>query len=230
MTRVANAQLRALSKLEGAVSNAHGTLRNVISEVGLDPDRLAAASGRASGQGGPFVPASTDPRMGAFEASIARIQPRIAQIERLRGAVGALPLRRPMSADVEQSSPFGHRLDPFTRGLAMHTGIDFRAEHGMPVRTAGAGRVVSAEYTGGYGNMVEIDHGNGVTTRYAHLSHMSVTEGQSVNAGAIIGRVGSTGRSTGPHLHYETRIGGEAVDPQRFMRAGARFLGAAHAP
>jgi murein DD-endopeptidase MepM/ murein hydrolase activator NlpD len=230
MTRISTAQIRAMSRLESAVTAAHGTLRTVISDVGLDPDRIAAGGGRQSGQGGPFVPANVDPRMGPLEASIARIQPRIAQIERLRGAVNALPLRRPMSADVEQSSPFGHRLDPFTRGLAMHTGIDFRAEHGSPVRTAGAGRVITAEYSGGYGNMVEIDHGSGVTTRYAHLSHMSVSEGQSVQAGAIIGRVGSTGRSTGPHLHYETRIEGDAVDPQRFLRAGSRFLGAAHAP
>ncbi len=106
----------------------------------------------------------------------------------------------------------------------MHSGIDFRAEQGSPVRSTAPGRVVGAEYSGGYGNMVEIDHGNGITTRYAHLSAILVSEGQQVAQGTVVGRVGSTGRSTGPHLHYETRIEGDAVDPQRFLRAGNRFL------
>ncbi|MCX7325314.1 MAG: M23 family metallopeptidase [Hyphomicrobiales bacterium] len=107
----------------------------------------------------------------------------------------------------------------------MHSGLDFRAEHGTLVKAAAPGRVVAAEYSGGYGNMVEIEHANGISTRYAHLSHISVSEGQQVVVGSPLGRVGSTGRSTGPHLHYETRIDGEAVDPQRFLRAGQRFLG-----
>jgi murein DD-endopeptidase MepM/ murein hydrolase activator NlpD len=105
----------------------------------------------------------------------------------------------------------------------MHTGLDFRAEYGAPVRASGAGQVVGAEYAGAYGRMVEIDHGNGVTTRYAHLSSFAVSPGQSVAAGTVIGRAGSTGRSTGAHLHYETRIDGEAIDPQRFLRAGSRL-------
>jgi murein DD-endopeptidase MepM/ murein hydrolase activator NlpD len=220
---VSTAQIKALNRIEASVASAQSALRSVVSEVGLDPDRVAAA-GRQSGQGGPFVPANLDPKAGPFEASVIRLQPRISAVERLRTIVTALPVRRPMGAEAEQSSPFGHRLDPFTRGLAMHTGLDFRAEHGTPVRTAGSGRVVMAEYNGGYGNMVEIDHGHGLTTRYAHLSHISVSEGQQVTVGTIVGRVGSTGRSTGPHLHYETRIDGDAVDPQRFIRAGQRFF------
>jgi murein DD-endopeptidase MepM/ murein hydrolase activator NlpD len=115
------------------------------------------------------------------------------------------------------------RIDPFTRGPALHTGLDFRADPGAEVRATAAGRVVSAEYSGGYGRMVEVDHGNGITTRYAHLSAMRVAPGQAVSAGTILGRVGSTGRSTGPHLHYETRIDGTPVDPQLFLRAGARL-------
>jgi murein DD-endopeptidase MepM/ murein hydrolase activator NlpD len=220
---VSSSQVRTLSRLENTIASAQASLRSVISDVGLDPDR-AAGTGRASAQGGPFIPANLDPRSGPFEASVVRLQPKLVAVERLRGVVTTLPLRRPMGPEAEQSSAFGHRLDPFTRGLAMHTGIDFRAEHGSPVRSTGAGRVITAEYSGGYGNMVEIDHGNGVTTRYAHLSAMLVSEGQQVQHGAVVGRVGSTGRSTGPHLHYETRIEGDAVDPQRFLRAGARFL------
>ncbi|MFL5003833.1 MAG: M23 family metallopeptidase, partial [Microvirga sp.] len=101
--------------------------------------------------------------------------------------------------------------------------LDFKAEQGSLVRATGAGRVVSAEYSGAYGNMVEIEHANGVSSRYGHLSAISVSVGQAVKIGSIVGRVGSTGRSTGPHLHYETRIEGEAVDPQRFLRAAAQI-------
>jgi murein DD-endopeptidase MepM/ murein hydrolase activator NlpD len=224
LSTVAASQLRALGHMETSVTKAHASLRSIVTDVGLDPDRLAM-SGRQGGQGGPFIPAQIDPRAGPFEASVTRLQPRISAMERMRAVVTALPLRRPMGPEGEQSSPFGHRLDPFTRSPAMHSGIDFRAEQGSPVRAGGPGRVVAAEYSGGYGNMVEIDHGGGITTRYAHLSQMSVQEGQQVGAGQIIGRVGSTGRSTGPHLHYETRIDGDAVDPQRFLRVGQRVIG-----
>lgn len=222
LTAVTTAQIKALSRLETSVTSAHASLRAVIGDVGLDPDRMVPSAG-GTAQGGPFIPARLDPRLGAFEASVVRLQPRIVAVEWLSSVVGALPLRRPMGVEAEQTSAFGHRLDPFTRSLAMHSGIDFRAEHGTPVKAGGAGEVVLAEYSGGYGNMVEIDHGHGITTRYAHLSHIAVSEGQKVRHGSIIGRVGSTGRSTGPHLHYETRIEGDAVDPMRFLRAGQRL-------
>lgn len=221
---IARSQERVMRRLETEVNTAHGSMRGVIAEVGLDADRLVGA--RPAAQGGPFVPARLDANGSSFESSVLRLQPRIATLDRLRNIVGTLPLRRPVGPEAEQTSAFGHRLDPFTRSLAMHTGVDFRAETGTPVRSTGAGTVITAEYSGGYGNMVEIDHGHGLTTRYAHLSSILVTEGQQLAHGAIVGRVGSTGRSTGPHLHYETRIDGEAVDPQRFLRAGARFLAA----
>lgn len=224
LASVHSEQIKALGRLEATVAGAHASLRTVVAEVGLDPDRVAGSTPRP-GQGGPFIPAIVDPRAGAFEASVVRLQPRLAAVERLRTTVNGLPLRRPVPHDVEQSSSFGHRVDPFTRSLAMHSGLDFRAEHGTLVRAAAPGRVVAAEYSGGYGNMVEVEHANGISTRYAHLSHIAVSEGQQVALGATLGRVGSTGRSTGPHLHYETRIDGEAVDPQRFLRAGQRFLG-----
>jgi murein DD-endopeptidase MepM/ murein hydrolase activator NlpD len=102
----------------------------------------------------------------------------------------------------------------------MHTGIDFRAPRGMPARSVAAGTVIAAEWNGGYGNMVDVDHGNGVVTRYGHLSAITVRVGDHVEAGGKIGRVGSTGRSTGPHLHYEIRLDGDAIDPMRFIKAG----------
>jgi murein DD-endopeptidase MepM/ murein hydrolase activator NlpD len=115
------------------------------------------------------------------------------------------------------------RLDPFLNRPAMHTGIDFRGAPGEPVRATASGTVTAAGWSGGYGRMVEIDHGNGLATRYGHLSEIEVSVGQSIKIGQTIGRVGSTGRSTGPHLHYETRVNGEAVDPQKFLRAGIRM-------
>jgi murein DD-endopeptidase MepM/ murein hydrolase activator NlpD len=104
----------------------------------------------------------------------------------------------------------------------MHTGIDFRAPSGSPIRATAAGRVVESGWVGGYGNMVEIDHGHGLTTRYAHMSSLGVDVGETVARGDIVGKVGSTGRSTGPHLHYETRLDGEPMDPMRFLRAAQK--------
>jgi murein DD-endopeptidase MepM/ murein hydrolase activator NlpD len=115
------------------------------------------------------------------------------------------------------------RMDPFLGRPAVHTGIDLRGETGEPVRATATGHVTIAGREGGYGNMVEINHGNGLATRYGHLSQINVKIGQVVRIGEVVGRIGSTGRSTGPHLHYETRINGDAVDPQKFLRAGLRL-------
>ena len=101
--------------------------------------------------------------------------------------------------------------------------LDFRAATGDPIRATANGRVTSAAYAGGYGKMIELDHGNGLATRYGHLSEINVKVGDVIKIGQVIGLAGSTGRSTGSHLHYETRIEGEAVDPQKFLRAGARL-------
>ena len=115
------------------------------------------------------------------------------------------------------------RIDPFLRAPAMHTGLDMRGDIGDPVRATAKGTATIAGWQGGYGKMVEIDHGNGLSTRYGHLSSIDVEVGKVVRKGQIVGRLGSTGRSTGPHVHYETRVDGEAVDPLKFLRAGERL-------
>jgi murein DD-endopeptidase MepM/ murein hydrolase activator NlpD len=115
------------------------------------------------------------------------------------------------------------RIDPFLSKPAMHTGLDLRAEIGDPVLATASGTVTIAGWTGGYGKMVEIDHGNGFATRYGHMSEIDVKVGQQVKLGETLGKVGTTGRSTGPHLHYETRIDGEPVDPQKFLTAGTKL-------
>jgi murein DD-endopeptidase MepM/ murein hydrolase activator NlpD len=123
------------------------------------------------------------------------------------------------------TSPFGMRRHPILKRLAIHTGIDLRGDSGEPVRATATGKVTIAGRQRGYGNMVEIGHGNGLATRFGHVSEISVKVGQIVRIGEIIGSIGSTGLSTGPHLHYETRVEGDAVDPQKFLRAGIRLSG-----
>ncbi|MBR3193934.1 MAG: M23 family metallopeptidase [Bosea sp.] len=218
-------QLATLREIDQSLGDTQKTLRSALAETGLDTDKLAAATPVPKGVGGPFVPVKLDASAGPFETTLSSLQPRIATVMRLRNLVEQLPLRRPMPGELDMSSNFGYRSDPFTRGLALHTGIDFRAEHGSQIRATAPGKVITAEYSGGYGNMVEIEHAGGVTTRYGHMSAILVSEGQMVTSGTVVGRVGSTGRSTGPHLHYETRIDGDPVDPSRFLRAGNKLAG-----
>lgn len=117
-------------------------------------------------------------------------------------------------------SPFGRRIDPFNGTSAMHTGLDFQAPTGTPIHAAAGGVVITKEYHHAYGNMVEIDHGNGLVTRYAHASELLASRGDVVKRGEVIARVGSTGRSTGPHLHFEVLLQGVHQDPMRFLNAG----------
>lgn len=168
--------------------------------------------------GGPFVPLVAE----GFDARVERAERSIARLGSLREAIKALPLGKPVPR-ASLSSHFGRRIDPFLGRPAMHTGLDFKADYGTAVRATAAGTVISAGRNGGYGLMVEIDHGNGIVTRYAHLSRIRIDEGTKVAAGKIIGSVGSSGRSTGPHLHYETRLDGAPRDPASFLAAGARL-------
>jgi murein DD-endopeptidase MepM/ murein hydrolase activator NlpD len=197
-------------------------MRGVINDLGLDMAQLEAATPRAA-VGGPFVPVKLGADAGAFERQLYRINATRAQMERLNRTLALVPYRKPVIGDVEFTSGFGVRSDPFLGRPAMHTGLDFRAATGDPVRATANGKVASSGWMGGYGRMVEVDHGNGLSTRYGHLSEINVKVGDLIKIGQVIGAVGSTGRSTGPHLHYETRIDGDAVDPQKFLRAGVRL-------
>ena len=115
------------------------------------------------------------------------------------------------------TSPFGNRVHPITGNVRFHAGIDLRGSHGTPIKAAESGKVILARYYGGYGNTVIIDHGNGLSTLYAHQSSLAVRYGESVDAAEVIGYVGSTGASTGPHLHFEVRKWGSPVDPEPFL-------------
>jgi len=222
LDKVENRQMAALSAVEDGMDSRMRRMRGVFSDLGLDMAQLEAATPRAP-MGGPFVPVKLTANAGAFERQLYRINVTRAQVERLNRTLALVPYRKPVIGEVEFTSGFGVRSDPFLGRPAMHTGLDFRAAMGDPVRATANGKVVSAGWSGGYGRMIEIDHGNGLSTRYGHLSEIGVKVGDQIKIGHVIGEVGSTGRSTGPHLHYETRIDGEAVDPQKFLRAGVRL-------
>jgi murein DD-endopeptidase MepM/ murein hydrolase activator NlpD len=225
LDRVEQLQQVALQALETRTERRARRIRSVLADLGLAEARVARAPATSSaGTGGPHIPIPAPAGAASpFERQVFRVQSVLRDQERLTQLIGQIPLGRPHSGELELSSGFGARLDPFLRTWAMHSGIDFRGATGEPAYASAGGRVTHAASMGGYGLMVEIDHGNGLTTRYAHLSRIEVKEGDTIRAGHRIGRVGSTGRSTGPHLHYETRINGEAVDPMRFVRAGLRL-------
>jgi murein DD-endopeptidase MepM/ murein hydrolase activator NlpD len=215
-------QVKTLNTLEESYDVKVRRMRGILADLGLDLNKIAPSlPPRATG--GPFVPATGN--ISTFERQVYRVKSVRGQVERLTRTLSAVPIRKPMTGELEWTSGFGMRQDPFVRGPAMHTGLDIRADTGEPARATAAGTVTIAGWNGGYGKMVEVDHGNGFATRYAHLSAIDVEVGQTIRIGQIVGRVGSTGRSTGPHLHYETRVEGDAVDPQKFLRAGVRLGG-----
>jgi murein DD-endopeptidase MepM/ murein hydrolase activator NlpD len=222
LDQVENRQMAALNSVEDGMESRVRRMRGVITDLGLDMTQLEAATPRAA-MGGPFVPVKLVADAGPFERQLYQINVTRAQMDRLNRTLALVPYRKPVIGEVEFTSGFGIRSDPFLGRPAMHTGLDFRAAMGDPVRATANGKVASSGWAGGYGRMVEIDHGNGLSTRYGHLSEIGVKVGDTIKIGQVIGAVGSTGRSTGPHLHYETRIDGEAVDPQKFLRAGVRL-------
>jgi len=222
LDQVEGRQMAALSSVEDNIESRARRMRGAIADLGLDMAQLEAGTSR-TGMGGPFVPVKLPADAGAFERQLFRISVSRAQVERLNRTLAQVPYRKPVIGPVEFTSGFGIRNDPFLGRPAMHTGLDFRASTGEPIRATANGKVASAGWAGGYGRMVEINHGNGLSTRFGHLSEISVKVGDQVKIGQVIGAAGSTGRSTGPHLHYETRIDGEPVDPQKFLRAGVRL-------
>jgi murein DD-endopeptidase MepM/ murein hydrolase activator NlpD len=155
--------------------------------------------------------------------SFAALEGALFRMEVLERTLVALPSGNPANV-LMMSSGFGYRSDPFTGGGAMHAGLDFRGPIGTPILAAAPGKIVFVGQKSGYGNVVEVDHGQGILTRYAHLSGFTATVGKQVAAGEQIAKMGSTGRSTGSHLHFEVRLNGVAVNPRRFLEAKADVL------
>ena len=223
LDRLEQRQSATLTSMAETYDSKARRIRGVLADLGVDLGRGASVEG---GVGGPFVPVVLNKEALGFERQLHRIKSARAMVARLTHAISSIPLRKPVDGDIDPASGFGVRMDPFTSSPAMHTGLDLHGETGDPVRATADGKVTSAGWSGGYGRVIDIDHGNGMSTRYGHLSAIDVRVGQSIRTGQIIGRIGSTGRSTGPHLHYETRVRGGAVDPQKFLRAGQKLDGA----
>jgi murein DD-endopeptidase MepM/ murein hydrolase activator NlpD len=224
LDRIEQRQTTVLNSLAEDYDAKARRMRGVLSELGVNVGKPVTTD-TVVAMGGPFVPASMPKDALGFERQVNRVKLARTQITRLTRMLGIIPVRKPVDGEIDLVSSFGVRLDPFTNSPAMHTGLDLHGETGDPVRATADGKVTAAGWSGGYGRVVDIDHGNGMLTRYGHLSSIDVHVGQSIRTGQIIGKVGSTGRSTGPHLHYETRVRGEAVDPHKFLRAGQRLEG-----
>jgi murein DD-endopeptidase MepM/ murein hydrolase activator NlpD len=217
LDRVERQQTAALVGVDKAARAATQKFDAVIARTGLSPSNLKAPSEAQGGVGGPYIPlAGGDDAFGRAAAQTVRD---IEAARKLRRLMPHLPLRYPLTGGATVSSPFGYRPDPFLGRPALHPGVDLVQAYGSQIKATAIGRVIHAGPMGGYGNAVDIDHGNGIVTRYGHMAQVLVTEGQMVKAGDPIGVLGSTGRSTGPHLHYEVRIDGEPVDPERFLTA-----------
>jgi murein DD-endopeptidase MepM/ murein hydrolase activator NlpD len=193
LDQVEGRQMAALGSVEESIESRTRRMRGVIADLGLDMAQLQAATPRI-GMGGPFVPVKLPADAGPFERQLYRINIGRAQVERLNRTLALVPYRKPVIGEVEFTSGFGIRSDPFLGRPAMHTGLDFRASTGDPVRATANGKVVSSGWAGGYGRMVEVDHGNGLSTRYGHLSEIHVKVGDQIKIGQVIGAVGSTGR------------------------------------
>lgn len=223
LDRIDKGQVGTLSRTVAAVRGRIARIRDLIEVAGLSPDRYLAKAGPAMppAMGGPFVPLPGGAD-GQFGRALADLRGATASAAQFDSALARLPIAIPLPGRPEVTSPFGARVDPFLGRPALHTGVDFREGFGVAIRATAAGRVGSAGTAGGYGNMVEVDHGTGVATRYAHMGQIAVSEGQSVTRGTVLGYVGATGRATGPHLHYEVRIDGEPIDPMRLIQTAGR--------
>lgn len=195
-----------------------------LRKLNLDPRAMARAARAETEQamGGPLELLATSAD-GSIDPRFERLGLSLARMSALERALEGVPQIMP-AADRRITSTFGYRSDPFNGRSAMHGGIDFKGATGSPIMAAAKGRVVYAGRKGGYGNFVEVDHGNGLRTRYAHMSRIDVTVGQAIEAGETLGGLGSTGRSTGPHLHFEVRINGRAVNPRPFLETAPDVL------
>ncbi len=201
-------------------------LRTATRRLGLDPATVVAGIESVPGAlGGPLLPVQESGEAGdALDERILEAHRRFSEAEKLLYAFSRMPIRLPLARGYRLSSGFGFRRDPFKNVVAMHAGVDLRAELGTPVRATAEGRVVRAEHADAYGKVIDVKHDNGITSRYAHLNQINVAVGDRVSIDQIIGLVGSTGRSTGAHLHYETHVEGRPIDPYQFLRVAQDVL------
>jgi murein DD-endopeptidase MepM/ murein hydrolase activator NlpD len=220
MTTMMDESRLALAGLAETATESADTILGALHGLGIKPTLPDDAG---DGVGGPFIPAIDGPDTDSIVDDANDVYLALARFEAARNAAGLAPIHKPMDRPMRLSSNFGNRTDPFTGGRAFHAGIDFPAPKGTTVMSAGYGKVTFVGQKSGYGKVVEVTHAPGLVTRYGHLSAFLVKEGQVVNAGTPIAKVGSTGRSTGPHLHFEVRSKDKAVDPGKFLAVGRKL-------
>ena len=210
----------ALAAITEKASSATNDILGVLKGIGIRPQMPAGEDA----VGGPLLPPIEGPDSLSIVDDANAVAAALSRLKAARGAVEAAPVHLPLAGNPRMSSGFGNRNDPFSRRKAFHSGLDFPAPSGTTVLAAGEGTVSFVGQKSGYGNVVEVSHSSGLITSYAHLSGFLVKEGQQVSAGSPIARVGSTGRSTGPHLHFEVRRNDKAADPKRFINAGKQLV------
>jgi hypothetical protein len=218
-----------MGKTQSVLSNDVIALRDIVRRTGINPDQFQHKIADSEGMGGPEIPLDrvqvNGIRDAAFNATYLGASAVLGQLSDLSFEMRHIPLTVPVGgAGFDRTSGFGARIDPFTRRYAFHSGIDFAGPYGAQVHATAPGTVIFVGNRGGYGNMVEIDHGLGIHTRYGHLSSITVRVGAKIDKGAAIGRVGSTGRSTGPHVHYEVWYDDVVRNPSNFIEAGRHVL------
>jgi len=209
-------QKQELQKLNNRVDAVEDTSRKLAEISGVEKDAQPVR-----GQGGPARPVDSAAALAALVVKTARLEREMRDYEDLLRRRGMTPSIWPVSGKLE--SGMGGRRNPFGgRGFEYHEGQDIDASYGTPVMVAASGTITIAGRQRGYGNVIYVDHGAGLSTRYGHLSEIDVKIGQTVTRGQTIGLVGSTGRSTGPHLHYEVRINNQPVDPRQYLPGAER--------
>jgi murein DD-endopeptidase MepM/ murein hydrolase activator NlpD len=216
-------QEEMLDQLEQAVALSFGPLEAMFEKTDLDVDSLLASVRRSySGQGGPELPASVSTRSYNDPNLSSRLDNVMVSLDRmnlLRIAAGRVPYSMPITSSFRFTSGFGNRHDPKGRGRRMHEGVDLASSRGTPIFATADGVVISSKRESGYGNVVRVRHDFGFETVYAHLSKLRVASGQKLSRGDRIGDMGSTGRSTGVHLHYEVHLNGRPVNPMPYLEA-----------
>lgn len=219
LAKIEARQLALVERLTRFADRRSAVAAERIRALGLNPDAMVARLNDRSAQGGPLIELF-GPKKRAIDPRFERLGVSLARMDALERGLAGIPQHTPASLEYI-SSGFGYRADPFTGGAAFHAGLDFKGPIGAPIFAAANGRVSFVGVQQGYGNVVEVDHGNGLMTRYAHMSGFRARVGQPVEAGQVIGLIGNTGRSTGPHLHFEVRINDRAVNPRPFLEAAA---------
>ncbi|MGV8854880.1 MAG: M23 family metallopeptidase [Devosia sp.] len=196
---------------------------NIVAELGglgIKVDMPA----QDEGVGGPLLPPVEGADASPMVDDANAVMEALVRYKAARDSIATAPVHMPIAGNFRRSSGFGNRTDPFTGNRAFHSGLDFAAASGSSVLSAGDGVVSFVGAMSGYGNVVEVTHDDGLVTRYGHLSAFLSKVGQRVSTGTPIAKVGSTGRSTGPHLHFEVRKGATAINPKAFLDAGRRLL------